>query len=208
MTIVNMSVDPDKFSTTDLLYRTDLNKLFKNTGTFDTPVFDEIGPSTPSGTVLMFAGLNANIPAGWKRCDGTSLDTTTFASLFAAIGYEWGGGGANFNLPDFETSNVFPRAAHQDAEVAESGGESTHVLSTAELAAHGHGITDSGHTHTVQGTTGVQTSGQVGLLGSTTTNFNKTTSSNSTGITVNNTGSDTAHENKPPYASIYYIIKT
>jgi hypothetical protein len=33
-------------------------------------------------------------------CNGASLNTTTFATLFAAIAYTYGGAGANFNIPD------------------------------------------------------------------------------------------------------------
>lgn len=39
--------------------------------------------STPSGTVAIFAGLNA--PAGWQLCNGTTVSRTTFATLFAAV---------------------------------------------------------------------------------------------------------------------------
>jgi microcystin-dependent protein len=53
----------------------------------------------PPGAVMDFARPTA--PAGWLPCDGQSLSTTTYAALFAAIGYTWGGSGANFNAPNF-----------------------------------------------------------------------------------------------------------
>jgi hypothetical protein len=43
-------------------------------------------------------------PTGWLECSGAALDTTTYALLFASIGYTWGGAGASFNLPDFRGS--------------------------------------------------------------------------------------------------------
>lgn len=52
----------------------------------------------PSGAILTFAGNAA--PTGWLVCDGASLSTSTYANLFAVIGYTFGGSGGSFNLPD------------------------------------------------------------------------------------------------------------
>jgi len=41
-----------------------------------------------------------------------------------------------FNLPDFETNNLFPRAADDDAELSNEGGKDTHVLTTSEMPSH------------------------------------------------------------------------
>lgn len=55
---------------------------------------------TPSGTVVDFAG--SAIPTGWLECDGTAVNRTTYADLFAAIGTTWGvgDGSTTFNVPD------------------------------------------------------------------------------------------------------------
>ena len=53
---------------------------------------------TPSGVIYPYAG--ANLTAGWIWCDGTSYGTATYSSLFTALGYSYGGAGANFNVPD------------------------------------------------------------------------------------------------------------
>lgn len=53
----------------------------------------------PAGSMVDYAGTSA--PAGWLMCDGRSLPTATYPDLFAAIGYAYGGSGANFNLPDY-----------------------------------------------------------------------------------------------------------
>ena len=50
------------------------------------------------GTIVPFGG--GAIPAGYLPCDGSSISTTTYAGLFAVIEYNWGGTGANFNVPD------------------------------------------------------------------------------------------------------------
>lgn len=54
--------------------------------------------TVPAGAVMSFA-MNA-APIGWLPANGASVSTVTYASLFAAIGYTYGGSGGNFNLPD------------------------------------------------------------------------------------------------------------
>ena len=51
-----------------------------------------------SGMMIDYAGAVA--PAGWLLADGTSYATAAHPALFAAIGYVYGGAGANFNVPD------------------------------------------------------------------------------------------------------------
>jgi microcystin-dependent protein len=52
----------------------------------------------PIGTVFYTA--TSNCPAGFLVCDGSSLVVATYQRLFNAIGYTYGGSGANFRLPD------------------------------------------------------------------------------------------------------------
>ena len=54
--------------------------------------------SNPPGTIITVAASTA--PTGYLKANGASLSTTTYASLFAAIGYTFGGSGASFTLPD------------------------------------------------------------------------------------------------------------
>jgi hypothetical protein len=54
--------------------------------------------STPPGTVITVAASTA--PTGYLKANGASLSTTTYAALFAAIGYTFGGSGSSFTLPD------------------------------------------------------------------------------------------------------------
>lgn len=53
-----------------------------------------------SGQIIMMGYSGPD--AGWLMCDGSSYATTTHPTLFAAIGYTYGGSGANFNVPDFK----------------------------------------------------------------------------------------------------------
>lgn len=52
----------------------------------------------PTGAVFWFAASTA--PSGFLLCNGGALSTTTYAALFAIIGYTYGGSGGTFNLPD------------------------------------------------------------------------------------------------------------
>ena len=55
----------------------------------------------PSGVVLSFAGATA--PGGWLLCDGSLINRTTYATLFAAIGIAHGSGDGSttFALPNY-----------------------------------------------------------------------------------------------------------
>ena len=87
--------------------------------------------------------FTATPPTNFLIANGASLSTTAYATLFAVIGYTYGGSGANFNLPNFV--NRMPMGA---GTLAATGGEATHVLTAAELAAHAHPITQVAHAHT------------------------------------------------------------
>lgn len=62
---------------------------------------DIANAGTPIGAVVMWVGTTANIPSGFAVCNGASLSTTTYGTLFNIIQYRYGGAGANFSLPDF-----------------------------------------------------------------------------------------------------------
>lgn len=104
----------------------------------------------PAGAVLDHAGSAA--PAGWLICDGSAVSRSTYAALFAAIGTGWGSGDGSttFNVPDLRGRTSVGAGAAPGLtarSLAAAGGEETHALSGAELAAHNHGISDPGHNH-------------------------------------------------------------
>jgi len=53
---------------------------------------------TPAGAVIYHAANTP--PTGFIKANGASLSTTTYADLFAAIGYTFGGSSGSFNVPD------------------------------------------------------------------------------------------------------------
>jgi len=68
---------------------------------------DKTGYMSPVGSMQMFAG--ASTPDGFLLCNGSAINRTTYADLFAIIGenYGVGDGSTTFNLPDMrETYGV------------------------------------------------------------------------------------------------------
>ena len=96
------------------------------------------GDSTPVGTIVMYGGATA--PTGWIFCNGQSLSTTgTYSSLFAVLGYEYGGSGGSFNAPDF--TQRFPRGGtNNDASRGNTGGSATYTLTEANIPRHNHPV--------------------------------------------------------------------
>jgi len=162
------------------------------------------------GDILFWGGTEANAPAGFAICDGSAISRTTFALLFDVIGTTFGigDGSTTFNVPDLQTDNRFPRCASNDGAVGDTGGESTHVLTTGELAAHTHGSTGA-HTHTLDNQVVTHQAGSGNKPQVTGTTDGDESSTNSAGAHTHSTvGSDTAHENKPPFLDFHYIIST
>jgi microcystin-dependent protein len=109
----------------------------------------------PSGVISSFAG--SSVPIGYVLCDGQSLNTTTFANLFAVIGYTYGGSGSSFLVPNLKGRvPVGIDAAQAEFNVrGETGGEKTVTLTASQIPTHSHpnsltGTTtfaSSGHGH-------------------------------------------------------------
>jgi len=58
------------------------------------------GVTVPTGTIAAFS--DSVLPDGYIKCNGSiTLSTTTYADLFAVIGYTYGGSGSEFGVPDF-----------------------------------------------------------------------------------------------------------
>lgn len=106
--------------TTALTY-TGATAVMNLTGT--APDYQVNGNSVqvPVGSVVMFSGSVANLPANWKLCDGTN------------------------GTPDLR--NQFIIGAGGTYAVGSVGGSATLTLTQANLPPHSHGVNDNGHTH-------------------------------------------------------------
>jgi len=169
--------------------------------------------SVPSGMIVMWGASTA--PTGFLECDGSSLNTTTYANLYSAIGYTFGGSGSSFNLPDFR--GYFPRGWAHSGSV--DSGRTLGTTQAANLSAHTHtaSVTDPGHKH--NSNVGYSDKGGSGngecysdnTGGSTINGYANPgggTSTATTGITVTNASTGTGTDNRPINLAIMFIIKT
>lgn len=87
----------------------------------------------------------------------------------------------------------------------ETGGAKTHTLSTPEIPAHSHGVSDPGHAHSTGdfGAANASAGGAVNAL-----NGGGSTSTEVTGVTIQNAGGGGAHNNLQPYIVVYRWVRT
>jgi len=171
------------------------------------PVWVSASAAHESGMIAAWSGTNGNIPTGWLLCDGSSVATATYPDLFTAIGYVYGGAGANFNLPDLV--DVFVRG--QSSQTAGTGGADSLTLSEAQMPQHTHVVTDPGHVHGLKlysnpGSNGIPST-RYGNHIATVAAGNASTSA-TTGITNADAGSSETFDNRPAYLEMQYIIRT
>lgn len=170
-----------------------------------------------------FEWYGASLPAGgylWQ--DGAAVSRTTYAALFEVIGtvHGAGDGSTTFNVPDSrgrvvagkdnmggtEAGRLTTAAGGVDGvTLGAAGGSQSHTLTSAQIPAHTHPVTDTGHSHggviTGGGAGGSFGVGESGLTGS--------TGSATTGISVgDNTGGGGAHPSVQPTLVANKVIKT
>lgn len=173
----------------------------------------------PIGTEFLWGGTTA--PTGYLLLYGQAVSRTTYATLFGVYSttYGPGDGSTTFNVPDYRGRSPFGkddmggasagRLAIQidgDALGAVGGAEQV-TLTTAQLAAHSHGITDTGHAHMYHDSpnyAGTQPGGNLGFARDT---QSINTGSATTGITVNNAGGGDPHSNLPPAIIRNFIVR-
>jgi microcystin-dependent protein len=178
----------------------------------------------PAGCVMPFAG--AAPPDGWLLCYGQAVSRTSYSDLFAAIGttYGAGDGSTTFNLPDLRGRVAAGKddmggsaagrltSAVSGATLGASGGEQSHVLSTAEIPAHNHGVNDPGHGHNAPG--GRIVIGDASILNQSWysyadgSNISPGTSANGSNISIQNAGGGGTHNNTQPTIVLNHIIST
>jgi hypothetical protein len=139
-------------------------QFLKTQGAGANPKWDTAG-GVPSGVICMWHGLIANIPDGWVLCDGAG------------------------GTPDLRAK--FVRGAPAATEAGGVGGEDTHVLTVAELAAHTHNIKLYNQSSTVG-------------------NYPEGTNSATTtkNMLTDSAGGGAAHENRPAYYQVLFIMKS
>ncbi len=160
------------------------------------------------GSIIMWHGATDNLPAGYSLCNGTGtyIDHT----------------GTERNIPDLR--GRFIVGFNPDDEdynaIGSTGGEKEHTLTEAEMPSHSHsGSTSSNGNHRHEGLTVDGSSADNGDPGEyivtsyygsngNQSNDAKTAyaGSHTHTLSIDNTGGGEAHENRPPYYTLAYII--
>ena len=123
---------------------TELNYVDGVTSSIQT----QINTNTPAGMISIHAGSTA--PTGWLLCDGASYASATYATLFATIGYTFGGSGSAFAVPNLKGKVVVGiDSAQTEFNVrGEVGGTMTHQHASSNSGSDGsHDHTTADHTH-------------------------------------------------------------
>jgi microcystin-dependent protein len=142
------------------------------------------------GEIKMFCGTVA--PTDFFLCNGTSKEAAVYPALFAITSHYYGGDATWFHLPNLMGQFIagYSSNAGDYATIGVAGGTSNVTLNTANLPAHHHHFyayagADIGGTITPEYFTG----------------YTAAT------ITAESAGGGTAHENRPPYVVVNYIIR-
>jgi microcystin-dependent protein len=151
------------------------------------PVFPASVALVPSGVIVMWSGSIASIPSGWLICDGSN-STPDLRNRFVI--------GANADDAGVAKTNVTGSAT-------QTGGSADAIV-----VSHTHTITDPGHNHTYnRDTLDVLDGGPFTRRSGTNADANNTSTA-TTGITIDSTGSSGTNANLPPYYALAYIMKS
>lgn len=163
-------------------------------------------------TGLIIPWSDSSVPSGFLECDGSAVSRTTYATLFAVVGtnYGVGDGSTTFNIPDLQDRTCQHKSPTKaqfstggantvagTGNVAGSAGNTT--LTTPTISSHSHPMyTGGGTSVTMQGGAGLG-GGGTGGAGGGGAHGHTLASANFTG------GADSVLQ---PYLTLIYIIKT
>ena len=181
-----------------------------------------------SGMIILWSGNTGNIPTGFVLCDGNSGTPNLTDRFVVGAGSAYGvgatGGSSSVTL---STANL-PSHNHSfsgSTSHSHTINNHTHSFSGSGSNTHNHGVpkgrggSQASISHYVSDTSVEQTQGtfattnatiSISVSGTTGNPSDRGTNSQSVSIsgTTGSEGSGTAHENRPPYYALCYIMKT
>jgi len=168
-------------------------------------------PLIPVGGLMPYAG--ATSPEGWLLCDGTAINRTTYANLFALIGttYGSGNGTTTFNVPDMRSRMPMGAGAGTgltSRALAATGGAESVVIASGNLPLHTHSIAHD-HASATSGAQSVDHSHSVNPpnTGSTTGSADHSHSIDPPNASSGTVSSDHSHstDSSSHWHAIYYV---
>ena len=185
----------------------------------------------PIGSIQMWP--SDTLPTGYHLCDGSSLNISDYPELYKVLGTTYGGSGTSFKLPNIQGLFVAGKGANDYNTLGDTGGANKVELDISEMPKHNHNsssstsdgeISISGGEHAHKGAYKsfqkkgdrdygypyITQSGDDGThdvpwnVGSTGAHSHKVKLYARGG---GNNDATVAHENRPPFIVLNYIIK-
>lgn len=157
--------------------------------------------------IIMFGGNFS--PRGWAFCQGQLLPISSNSALFSLLGTTYGGDGrTTFGLPDLRGRVPIQQGQGPGLpsyRLGETGGSTTHTLSTTEMPSHTHGLEGE------KGVASTNSPANAMLAAHDTSNaYSPFISTNDevamASQSITNTGGGGSHNNMQPYLALNFII--
>lgn len=172
------------------------------TDTTKSDVFEGFGIN-PIGGIIMWSGAVIDIPEGWLLCNGQQIIGGTM------------NGQNTPNLSGRFVVGVGNNGTTNYTAIGQVGGEDSHVLTINEMPAHNHGgstgddgafsETFTDNYRSTEGVAGLGGGRTVGSDGN--SNQTETISAPDHSHTISDQGGGQAHENRPSYFVLAYIMR-
>ena len=158
---------------------------------------NDVDIAVPVGGIIMWSGKSSDVPAGWAICDGNWVDCIKDGKT------------ARIQTPDLR--DRFIVGAGHDYALGAKGGQNTATLTAAQsgLPAHTHNMQHD-HGVTLRGKEATGTQSKVFRSGaeSPSKSEQRTSASSKTDTDANTAKpASEAHENRPPYYALFYIMR-
>lgn len=174
--------------------------------------------SIPTGLISMWSGSIASIPSGWVLCDGNNGTPNLMDRFVVGAGSSYAVGATGGAATVALSATEIPSHTHSfsGSGNTSNSGNHAHNGSTSNTGAHTHSYDRPYDPGTGQGNNPYSakiTAGTTGSSGAHSHNFTTAgggdhSHSFSVSGTTGATGSGSAHENRPPYYALAYIMKT
>ncbi len=138
-------------------------------------------------------------PKGWALCSGQLLPINQNQALFSLLGTTYGGNGTTtFQLPNLQSR--VPMHMSSEHPIGEVGGTESVTLTSAQIAAHGHQVSQpaSKDEETTNRPDGAYFTEGGAYAGSANTTLG--------GTTTSSVGGSQAHENRQPFLALNWVI--